>query len=62
MSLKDWLTTAPATPGWDDVAEFIALPMASALAHARSMAVLHRDIKPSNVLWDGESRCSPTSP
>ncbi|MBM7078332.1 AAA domain-containing protein [Micromonospora humida] len=54
VSLKDWLAAVPETPGWDDVAEVVALPMASALAHAHSMAVLHRDIKPSNVLWDGE--------
>lgn len=54
VSLKDWLATVTEPPGWDDVAEVIALPLASALAHSHSMAVLHRDIKPGNVLWDGE--------
>ncbi|WP_433476561.1 AAA domain-containing protein [Spirillospora sp. CA-142024] len=54
VSVKDWLATVTEPPGWDDVAEIIALPLASALAHSHSMAVLHRDIKPGNVLWDGE--------
>ena len=53
-TIRDWIVGLSGPPGWDDVAEVVALPLASALAHSHSMSVLHRDIKPANVLWDGE--------
>lgn len=52
-TLKTWLAGLPETPGWDDVADTIALPLASALAHSHALSVLHRDVKPGNVLWTG---------
>lgn len=52
-TIKDWLAAFAEPPGWDDIADVIALPLASALAHSHSMSVLHRDIKPANVLWNG---------
>lgn len=52
-TIKEWMRTEAEPPGWDDVAEVVAMPLASALAHSHSLSVLHRDIKPSNVLWDG---------
>ena len=52
-TLSTWLSSFAEPPGWDDLAESVALPLASALAHSHSLAVLHRDIKPANVLWDG---------
>lgn len=55
QTIKNWLAAFPDPPGWDDIAEVIALPLASALAHSHSMSVLHRDIKPANVLWNGAS-------
>lgn len=54
-TIKTWLTGFAEPPGWDDVAESVALPLASALAHSHSLSVLHRDIKPANVLWDGKT-------
>ena len=54
-TIKNWLAEFREPPGWDDIAEVIALPLASALAHSHSMSVLHRDIKPANVLWNGAS-------
>ena len=53
-TISDWARGFPEPPGWDDVAEVVALPLASALAHSHSMSVLHRDIKPANVLFDGK--------
>jgi serine/threonine protein kinase len=52
-TLSTWLKGFEEPPGWDDLADSVALPLASALAHSHSLAVLHRDIKPANVLWDG---------
>ena len=52
-TLSTWLANFGEPPGWDDLAESVALPLASALAHSHSLAVLHRDVKPTNVLWDG---------
>ena len=52
-TLSTWLSSFDEPPGWDDLADVVALPLASALAHSHSLAVLHRDIKPANVLWDG---------
>lgn len=53
-TITTYLACHPELSGWDDVAENIALPLASALAHSHSLSVLHRDIKPANVLWDGD--------
>ena len=52
-TLGSWLSSFEEPPGWDDLADSVALPLTSALAHSHSLAVLHRDIKPANVLWDG---------
>ncbi|WP_217158099.1 serine/threonine-protein kinase [[Mycobacterium] fortunisiensis] len=57
QTLNDWHARHTAeAPGWDDVADMIALPLASALAHAHSLSVLHRDIRPSNVLWTSDDK------
>lgn len=53
QTLTTWLDRLDNPPGWDDLADVVALPLASALAHSHSLSVLHRDIKPANVLWDG---------
>lgn len=52
-TLNTWLSSFDEAPGWDDLADSVALPLASALAHSHSLGVLHRDVKPTNVLWDG---------
>jgi serine/threonine protein kinase len=49
-TLKTWLAGLPEPAGWDDVADAVALPLASALAHSHSLSVLHRDVKPKCVV------------
>lgn len=38
QTIKDWLAGFPEPPGWDDIADAIALPLASALAHSHSIS------------------------